>query len=409
MAQVHQVVASLAYGDAIGNHARGIQRALRQAGYASDIYVESADPRVESLTRDYRDLVDDIGPEDVLIHHFSIGSRASRTAYAVPGRMILVYHNITPPQYFLGEHPALVRQCFHGRRELLAYRTRVDLALGVSEFNRRELEAAGFRATGVLPVVPDFSHLAVTPDTRIYNSFDDETTNIVFVGRLIGNKRPDNLIRYAHAYRTLFNPDARLIIAGSHEHFGGYLAELHAFAARVGATNVHLLGQVTNEELTALYDVADVFLCASEHEGFCVPIVEAFYKRVPVIARAAAAVPATMDGGGVLYDTDDPAEVAGLIDAIVSDEALDDRVLAAQDAALARMQARDFTSTLLGFVDRVLAAPPRPAPHIDPDFWRQFRLADELDAVREARPSAFHALPAEPVRDRLVADVGDQR
>ena len=409
MPGVHQVVASLAYGDAIGNHARGIQRALRRAGYESAIYVENADPRVESLTRDFRDLVTDIGPDDILIHHFSIGSRASRTAYAVAGRMILVYHNITPPQYFLGEHSWLVRQCYHGRRELLAYRTRVDLALGASEFNRQELEAAGFTATGVLPVVPDFSHLDVAPDSRVYDAFDDETTNILFVGRLIGNKRPDNLIRYAHAYRTLFNSNARLIVAGSHEHFAGYLAELHAFATRIGATNVHLLGQVTNEELTALYDVADVFLCASEHEGFCVPIVEAFYKRVPVIARAAAAVPATMDGGGILYDTEDPAEVAGLIDAVVSDEALEHRVLHAQDAALARLQSRDFESTLLSYVRQVSAAPQREAPVVDADFWRQFQLADELEAIRESRPSAFHALPAEPARDQRVAHVGDRR
>jgi glycosyltransferase involved in cell wall biosynthesis len=141
--------------------------------------------------------------------------------------MILVYHNITPPQYFLGEHPGLVRKCYHGRRELLAYRSRVDLALGASEFNRQELAAAGFTNTAVLPVVPDFSHLDVEPDVRIYDSFDDDLTNILFVGRLIGNKRPDNLIRYAHAYRTVFNPDARTN-RGSHEHFGGYLADLRA-------------------------------------------------------------------------------------------------------------------------------------------------------------------------------------
>ena len=409
MARVHQVLASLAYGDAIGNSVLGIQRALRRAGHQSEIYVESADPRLESLTRDYRDLVDDVSPDDLLIHHFSIGSRASRTAYAVPSRMILVFHNITPPQYFLGEHEWLVRQCYHGRRELLAYRSRVELALGASEFNRQELEAAGFIATGVLPVVPDFSHLDVTPDARVYDSFDDEKVNVLFVGRLIGNKRPDNLIRYVHGYRKFFQADARLLIAGSHEHFGGYLAELHAFAARLGAEHVHLLGHVTNEELTALYDVADVFLCASEHEGFCVPIVESFYKRVPVIARAAAAVPATMDGGGILYDTDDPLEVAGLIDAVMSDEALEDRVLRAQDAALSRMLARDFDRVLGTYVRQALEAPARPHVNIEPEFWRQFTLADELDAVRESRPSAFHALPAEPAKRHAVADVGDRR
>jgi glycosyltransferase involved in cell wall biosynthesis len=408
MPRVHQVLASLGYGDAIGHEATGIQRALRAAGFESEIFTETADPRLEALTVDYRDMVDEIGADDLLIHHFSIGSRASRTAFALPCRMILVYHNITPPQYFLGEHHGLVRQCYHGRRELLAYRSRVELALGDSEFNRRELEAAGFPVTGVLPVVPDFSHLDVSPDPRVYDAFDDEATNILFVGRLIGNKRPDNLIRYAHAYRTAFNPRARLLLAGSHEHFAGYLAELHGFAARLGAQQVHILGQVTDEELTALYDVADVFLCASEHEGFCVPIVEAFYTRVPVVARASTAVPSTMDGGGLLYETTDPLEVAGLLDAVLSDEALEDRILRAQDAALSRLLARDFDRTLLSFVQQVLAGARRPPVAVDPDFWRQVRLAEELEAIREHRPSAFHALPAAPAAARLLADVGDR-
>ena len=119
--------------------------------------------------------------------------------------MMLVYHNITPPEYFLGVHDQLVRQCYHGRRELLPYRSRCELALGDSEFNRQELEALGFPRTAVLPVVPDFSHLDVPPDVAYRRRFDDEWTNILFVGRLIPNKRPDNLIRFFHAYQTLYN------------------------------------------------------------------------------------------------------------------------------------------------------------------------------------------------------------
>src|SRR4029079_6421101 len=106
--------------------------------------------------------------------------------------MILTYHNITPPQYFLGEHPGLVRQTYHGRRELQAYRSRVDLALGVSAFNRRELDALGFSRTGIQPLVADFTHLDVPPDTRMLDAYDDDAVNILFVGRLIPNKRPDN-------------------------------------------------------------------------------------------------------------------------------------------------------------------------------------------------------------------------
>src|SRR6185503_10618388 len=158
-------------------------------------------------------------PDNLLIHHFSIGSRASRVAYALPDRMALVYHNITPPEYFVGVHKQLVELCWKGRRELKAYVDRCDLALGDSEFNRQELEALGFPDTGVLPVVPDFSHLAGTPDSRVAGQFDDDCTNILFVGRMIPNKRIENVIRIFHAYRTHFNQRSRLLLVGSH---GGF-------------------------------------------------------------------------------------------------------------------------------------------------------------------------------------------
>jgi len=405
---VVQVLASLGYGDAIGQHALSTSRVLADAGFETDVYVETADPRLEDMTRDYRELVDTIRPDDIVINQFSLGSRASRTAYAVPSRMILTYHNITPPQYFLGEPPGLVRQTYHGRRELQAYRSRVDLALGVSAFNRRELDALGFSRTGIQPLVADFTHLDVPPDTRILDTYDDDAVNILFVGRLIPNKRPDNLIRYFHAYRASSRRPARLLLAGSHAHFPNYRDELYALAARLGVGDVHILGQVSAAELTALYDVADVFLSASEHEGFCVPLMEAFYKRVPVIARAAAAVPDTLDGGGLLYDTDDADEVAGLINAVVTDEILEARVLRTQDEALARLRAVDFAGQTIAHVEQVLAMPVRTSVAVAPDFWRQFQLADELDAIRETRPSAFQALRAAPDDAQAVADVVDR-
>jgi len=400
--RVHQILATLGYGDAIGNEVLGIARALRRAGFDSEIIVETADPRLEHLTVDYRDMVDEIGPEDLLIHHFSIGSRASRVAFALPCRMMLIYHNIPPPEHFVGVPRALVRQCYHGRRELLPYRTRCELALGDSEYNRRELEDAGFPRTAVLPVVPDFSHLDVAPDTRIYDAYDDEWTNVLFVGRLIPNKRPDNLIRFVHAYRALYNRRTRLILAGSYGGFEKYLAQLHRLVADLGAEEIHILGQVTNEQLTALYDVADLFLCASEHEGFCVPLMEAFYKRIPVMAYAAAAVPETMDGAGVLYDTTDPRQVAAIVHATLDSAARSDDIVAGQDAVLARLLARDFPKLVLDFVAQAFEAPRMPPPAVEPDFWRQFALANELDVIRQTRPAAFRALPPDP-RDATLA------
>jgi L-malate glycosyltransferase len=394
--RVHQVLATLGYGDAIGHEVLGIQRALRAAGYESAIYVETADPRLEDLTLDYRDMVGAIADEDILIHHFSIGSRASRTAYALPGRMILVYHNITPPEYFIGVHKDLVKLCFRGRRELTAYIGRCDLALGDSEYNRQELEALGFPITGVLPVVPDFSHLDVEPDRALAREFDDGWTNVMFVGRVIPNKKLEDVILAFHAYRTRHNPRARLLLVGSYSGFERYLQMLHGLIAKLGTSDVHFLGHVSNEELSAFYDVADLFLCASEHEGFCVPIVEAFYKGVPVVAYAATAVPSTMDGAGVLYDRKDPAEVARILEAVLSDAALEQAIVAAQDAALDRLRHKDFAATLLGFVAQVLQAPPRPAPEVAFDFWAQFDQFERLEELRQYRPALYRALPSEP-------------
>jgi glycosyltransferase involved in cell wall biosynthesis len=394
--KVHQVLATLGYGDAIGHEVLGIQRVLRGAGFESEIFVQTADPRLEYLTRDYRELIERSDPSNILVHHFSIGSRASRIAYAVPDRQILVYHNITPPEFFVDVHEQLAEQCFKGRRELSIYPGRVDLALGDSEFNRQELESLGFDPTGVLPVVPDFSHLEVAPNDLIACDFDDEWTNILFVGRIIPNKRIEDVIRYFHAYQRHFNPRSRLLLVGSSGGFEKYVATLHDLAARLAVSNVHFAGQVTDGELTAYYEVADVFLCASAHEGFCVPIVEAFYKEIPVVAYAATAVPATMDGAGVLYRTKDPIEVAALVDTVVEDAQLCEQIVRGQNDALARLNAKDFGATLLGYVNQVLGTPRKPPPQVAWDFWDQFRLAEELYELQQYRPAIFRGLPDSP-------------
>jgi glycosyltransferase involved in cell wall biosynthesis len=219
---------------------------------------------------------------------------------------------------------------------------------------------------------------------------------VLFVGRVIPNKKFESVIRAFHVYRTRHNPRARLLLVGSYSGFEKYLALLHSLVARLGTPDVHFLGHVSNEELTALYDVADLFLCASEHEGFCVPIVEAFHKQVPVLAYASTAVPATMDGGGVLYEKQDPFEVARLMEAVLDDRDLEAAVVQSQDTALARLRAKDFDGVLLRNVEKLLAAGPREAPEVAWDFWAQFDQFERLEELRQFRPSLFRALP---VRD----------
>lgn len=390
---IHQVLASLGYGDAIGHEVLGIQRVLREAGYESEIFCENADSRVGDLTLDYWELPQASHPDNILIHHFSIGSRASRMAYALPDRMVLIYHNITPPEFFVDVHPGLVQLCYLGRRELGLYADRCDLALGDSEYNRQELEARGFPDTAVLPVVPDFSHLSGPPRSLHGTALDDGSVNVLFVGRMIPNKKIEDVIRIFGAYQRYFNPRSRLLLVGAQGGFERYVGALHYLVAKLGIRDVQFLGHVTNEELIGYYEMADVFLCASEHEGFCVPLVEAFHMGVPVIAYASTAIPSTMDGAGILYTNKDPLHVAALVDRVASDGALRDRIIEGQDAALDRLEARDFRGLLLNFMEQVQRRPRRPHPPIAADFWNQIKTSAELDELRQFRPAAFQALP----------------
>jgi glycosyltransferase involved in cell wall biosynthesis len=171
---------------------------------------------------------------------------------------------------------------------------------------------------------------------------------------------------------------------------------LNQLVAALDADHVHFIGQVSDEELVAFYDVADVFLCASEHEGFCVPIVEAFYKQVPVIAYAATAVPSTMDGAGVLFHDKDPMHVAALIDAVVSNATLQDAIVEGQLAAVERLRGKDFAGTLIGFVNRIRSCPRAAGTRVAFDFWEQFDAAQRLDELRLYRPAIYKALPQAP-------------
>ena len=216
---------------------------------------------------------------------------------------------------------------------------------------------------------------------------------MLFVGRVIPNKKVEDLIRFFLVYHSCYNPRSRLLLVGAQSGFERYLASLHGLVATLGAAHVHFIGHVSDAELAAYYEVADLFLCASEHEGFCVPIVEAFYEEVPVLAYAATAVPATMDGAGVLYDEKDPVHVATLMDAVVSNTALRDAIVRAQLDAIDRLRSRDFAGTLLGFVDDILSSPRGPEPSVAADFWHQFDEAQELDELRLYRPAIYRALP----------------
>ena len=345
--RVPQLLAALSYGDAISNEALAIQKHLREAGFESEIYAEKVHPRMSHLARPlwkYREIS---SPETVCLFHFSIGSASSRLIYRAPDRLVSIYHNITPAGFFLGFHPHLAGLCHHGRRELAAFAPRTELALGDSEYNRRELEEAGYTRTAVLPIVLDFSRYERPPSPVVRGLYDDGRTNVLFVGRIIPNKRIDDLIRAFAYYQRWFDPSSRLLLVGDTRGFERYLARLQELVSNLGVDGVVFTGQVDDDDLYAYYGVADLFLCLSEHEGFCVPLQEAMHKGVPVVAFDAGAVAETLHGGGVLLDDKRPEEVAALLAEVRGDPVMRRAVLDTQERAIQEIRATDFRALLM--------------------------------------------------------------
>jgi glycosyltransferase involved in cell wall biosynthesis len=350
------MLAALSYGDAIGNEALRIQEILREEGFESDIFAESVHPEMAGRARKLWEYRDVSSKDGLLILHFSIGAGVSTFAYHLPDPILLVYHNITPARWFQSFHRHLAGLCYHGRRELSAFGRRVRLAVGDSEFNRSELEAMGFHPTGVLPLLLDSRRLDQFPNEVVLEMFDDGKTNILFVGRVIPNKCFHDLIKVFAFYQRYLDSNSRLLLVGEWVGFEKYHEALTRMVDDLALKDVIFTGHVEDDDLAAYYQVADLFLCLSEHEGYCVPLIEAFRFGVPVMAHDAGAVPETLGGAGILIREKRIEEIAAMAHAVVNDEELAAKIVEGQDRVLERLDARDERGLLLGFVQQALAA-----------------------------------------------------
>ena len=354
---IHQVLAALAYGDAIGNEALAIRGHLRGRGYDSDIFAEKVHPQMAGLARPLSEYERAAGPDTVCLFHFSIGSAASSLVYHRTDPLICVYHNITPPEFFFKFHPHLARLCYHGRQELKAFAARSVLGLGVSEFNRKELEAAGFKPTGVLPIVVDWDRYDEGPSPVMEQrlaGFPGPT--ILFVGRIVPNKKIEDVIAAFAAFQRHHAPTSRLLLVGDSVGHERYLRRLLETVHDLRVRDVIFTGQVSQADLIAAYRSAHAFLCLSEHEGFCVPLLEAMHFGLPVLAYNAAAVGETMNGGGILLDDKDPTLVAATLDRVLADERFRTVILTSQAQTLRAARSIDFDRLLESHIETALIA-----------------------------------------------------
>lgn len=337
---VHQFVTNVHAGDAVGHCVLRTRDQLRAWGIESEIFCQGGDAALAGEFRPFTDHLQLSSPENILLYHPNDG-RTPIIPYllSVPDRKVLYYHNITPEEYFAPWDKTLQEICKLARISLFAIRSSFEGAICDSQYNASELATLGYPHLHVVPI-PFLSDrlLEETPDAGVSRRLRDGKTNILFAGRIAPNKCQHELIEAFAYYREHINPDSRLVIVGTLTEGDRYCKYVLDRISELGLENdVVLTGHVTFPELVAYYRTANVFLCLSEHEGFCVPLVESMAMDVPVIAYESSAVGETLGGAGVLLASKDRSEIAEAIESIRQDPATRDAQLARQRARLAEL------------------------------------------------------------------------
>jgi glycosyltransferase involved in cell wall biosynthesis len=336
--KIHQWVPAAHRGDAIGDSARAVRDMLRGMGHDSDIFALTIDDDMRGEARSFADPAASGG--DLTIFHFALPSPMTEAFANLRGKKVLQYHNITPAAFFAPYDPGLFRLAALGRRELATLAGRVDLALGDSDFNRQELDALGFERTGVMPIAVNTGRITgAPPRPALERILGDGLINILFVGRIVPNKRIEDHIRLAETYKRYVDAYYRFIFVGRYDGLPRYYAQIRALIEQYEMLpdRFWFTGPVPDEDLAAFYRWADAYVSLSEHEGFCVPLVEAMAADVPIVAYAAGAVPETLGGAGLLFSPKDLEVAAELLGSVVYDRSVREGVLEGQ-----RRRLQDF-------------------------------------------------------------------
>lgn len=355
--RIIQLLPTLAYGDAVGNDTIALKNVLKNLGYDTQIYAESITPSLlENKTALKINQLPKLKEEDIIIYHLSTGSDLNYKLPEYEGKKIVIYHNITPPEFFRGYDYNLECLTQTGIEGVRFLADKVDYCLAVSEFNKQNLRELGYKVPiDVLPVIIPFDDYKRKPNQDILERYKDGKHNIIFTGRVAPNKCHQDIITAFACYKKYYDSKARLFLVGSYNETDTYYRKLKKYIELLKLEDIVFTGHIKFEEILAYYRVADVFLCMSEHEGFCVPLVEAMFFGVPIIAYNCTAVPITLGDAGILVDKKDSIETAALINKVISDSNLRELIKKNQQKHLVEFQDKRVVEMFRYYLEKFIS------------------------------------------------------
>jgi glycosyltransferase involved in cell wall biosynthesis len=367
--RIIQIVSSLLAYDAIGGEVIAFNNLMLANGYAADIFAQNIDRRLPVGTAKYLELLPKLRPEDILLMRFARGDEVMEVFKNAKCKKILVWHNSTPPKIvddYSEEWTDYYRDDLDDLNDLNDLDDLDDLeyCYTVSEFNKKCLLDAGVGKKWDIRVIPkyvDLSKYHTPPSERVMGEFSNGgVTNIICVGRVFPNKKIEDVVSCFAEYQKL-NHDSRLLIVGKYgdqvyEGSGNpYCETLYRHIVKLGVQNVIFTGQVPFDELIAYYSVADLLLCMSENEGFCVPLVEAMFFGLPIIAYDSTVIGETLGGGGILVSAKNFPAIAALMSEVLSDESRKEELRQKRESRLEYFSQERIESLILDLIGGISA------------------------------------------------------
>ena len=351
--RVDQLLAGFADGDAISREARCVREVLRGMGIESDIHV-SPDRVGEAVSGMCCSLEDYVATrEDMVLYHYSMASPATDVFLGSPARKVVRYHNITPAEFFVGYDDDIAGRLRESREALSRVVSGAEAVWADSAFNASDVGGSNSVRVSVVPLFFRTSEWEIEPDPSTMVELGDSLKNILFVGRMVPNKCIEELVLAFAWYHKCIDARSRLVLVGSERSCPRYFAMLRMLAGQLGLSNVYFKGFLSEAQLAACYRTADVFVSTSRHEGFCLPLVEAAFHGVPVVARDSGGMPEALASSGVLFDEAEPRVLAELIARVLGDELLRCEVLDSQSERVKGIAARDLAGEFRLLLDEL--------------------------------------------------------
>lgn len=384
--RIVQLVPNLRYGDAVGNDVLALHQIIKEFDAETMIYVQAVDSeRIERNVYSYLEELPQLSDEDVIVYHLASGSNEMVDALRKQCcRKYIIYHNVTPPKFFLGYNESAVIATKQALDNLVQLKDIVSGCIAVSEFNKNDLLKLGYEAPmTVLPIVVPFDDYAADPSKEVLSRYTgDDYVNILFVGRIAPNKKQEDVIKSFAYYKKYVNPKSRLFLVGNWNGQETYFDRLQRYTEALDVEDVLFTGHISFKEILAYYHLADVFLCMSEHEGFCVPLLEAMYFNIPVLAYDSTAIPYTLGAAGLVFSSKEPSKVACLIDKAVKDKKLRQVMIESQQQRLKYFSYENVTDMAKSVISSIVEGKGLPVmPH---EESLQQSGAFQVAALREA-------------------------